>query len=104
MVLPGQDFLFPSPASITGHRVAIEKTFQRVVSEAGLEAYFTLYSHRRPQQNPDYQTPAMVVTQGVEKPFKSLEWLTPLATFQQPADNYDDDVTFNQDRLIPIPD
>ncbi|MDH4316889.1 MAG: tyrosine-type recombinase/integrase [Desulfobulbaceae bacterium] len=33
----GQEWLFPSPASRTGHTVAIEKPFRRVVEAAGLD-------------------------------------------------------------------
>jgi len=35
--LPGQEWLFPSIASATGHVVAIEKPFRRVVANAGLD-------------------------------------------------------------------
>lgn len=34
---PGQKWLFPSPASRTGHTVSIEKPFRRVVKDAGLD-------------------------------------------------------------------
>lgn len=34
---PDERFLFPSPLSITGHRVTIEKPFRRVVKAAGLD-------------------------------------------------------------------
>lgn len=34
---PGQEWLFPSPTSRTGHTVSIEKPFRRVVKEAGLD-------------------------------------------------------------------
>ncbi|MBE0582911.1 MAG: site-specific integrase [Desulfofustis sp.] len=34
---PGQEWLFPSPSSRTGHAVSIEKPFRRVVKEAGLD-------------------------------------------------------------------
>ena len=34
---PGQEWLFPSPKSRTGHTVAIEKPFRRVVRNAGLD-------------------------------------------------------------------
>jgi len=34
---PGQEWLFPSPASRTGHTVSIEKPFRRVVIAAGLD-------------------------------------------------------------------
>lgn len=34
---PGQEWLFPSPASRTGHTVSIEKPFRRVVKNAGLD-------------------------------------------------------------------
>jgi len=34
---PGQEWLFPSLASRTGHTVSIEKPFRRVVKEAGLD-------------------------------------------------------------------
>lgn len=33
---PGQEWLFPSIGSVTGHTVAIEKAFRRVVAAAGL--------------------------------------------------------------------
>tara|TARA_Y100000590_G_C15185037_1_gene812739 strand:- start:73 stop:309 length:237 start_codon:yes stop_codon:yes gene_type:complete len=33
---PGQEWLFPSISSKTGHSVAIEKAFKRVVKNAGL--------------------------------------------------------------------
>ena len=36
-VEPGQEWLFPSPASRTGHTVSIEKPFRRVVKSAGLD-------------------------------------------------------------------
>ena len=36
-VVPGQEWLFPSPKSRTGHTVAIEKPFRRVVRNAGLD-------------------------------------------------------------------
>jgi integrase len=34
---PGQEWLFPSPASHTGHTVSIEKPFRRAVKNAGLD-------------------------------------------------------------------
>lgn len=34
---PGQEWLFPSPASRTNHTVSIEKPFRRVVKAAGLD-------------------------------------------------------------------
>lgn len=34
---PGQEWLFPAPASRTGHTVSIEKSFRRVVKAAGLD-------------------------------------------------------------------
>lgn len=37
--LPDQIWLFPSPKSITGHTINIEKAFRRVVKAAGLDPY-----------------------------------------------------------------
>ncbi len=34
---PGQEFLFPSPKARSGHREEIEKPFQRVLEQAGLD-------------------------------------------------------------------
>ena len=64
----------------------------------GLKDYFSFYNHQRLHQALDYKTPAQVYNPGVEKPLKSLEWLTPLATFQQLSDDYDDEVK-KMDRL-----
>jgi putative transposase len=58
--------------------------------KAGLTAYFRHYNEQRIHQALDYQTPAQLYHNGIEKPFKSLR-LTP-PTFKQLSNTtgYDD--------------